>query len=167
MRRIDRLNHPPQELHPGTHPFKTVPFLGVASHEHTGDPGIVLYFDETFRKDKPRFGGRDSKAQPKDLTWHCAWMQCFRFRGGGFFPCALYWLCAAPLETTAPTPLWELQKPHLGLLVPLLPSHAGWEHLLCHMGFSELPKWGKRWPKDKQEHRGRGAGPCSAFSSIT
>lgn len=157
----------PQGLHPGAHPSKAVPFLGSASCEHTGGPGIVLYFDETFRKDILRFGGRDSKAQPKDLAWHCAWVQCFRFRGGEFFSCALHWLCAAPLKPTAPTPHWELQKPQLGLLVLLLPSHAGWEHLLCHKGFAELPKWGKRQPKLKQGHRGRGTVPCSAFSSIT
>lgn len=62
---------------------------------------------------------------------------------------------------------WELQKPQLGLLVLLLLSHAGWEHLLCHIGFAELPKWGKRQPKEMQGHRGRGTDPCSAWSSIT
>lgn len=112
----------PQELHPAAHPYKAVPSLGSASREHTGDPEIVLYFDETFRKDIPRFGGRDSKAQPKDLAWHCAWVQCFRFRGGGFFPCALHWLCTAPLKPTAPTLHWELQKPNLGFRFSCCPA---------------------------------------------
>lgn len=166
MKSIDRLNHPPPGVTSWSTSLRGCPFLGDYSCECTRGPGIVLYFGETFWKDIPRFGGRDSKAQPQDLTWHCAWVQCFRFRGGGFFPCALHWLCTASLKPTAPTPHWEFQKPQLGLSVPLS-SHAGWEHLLCHMGFAELPKWGKRWPKEKQRHRGRGTEPCSDFCSIT
>lgn len=122
MRRIDRFNHPPQELHPGADPSKTVPFLGTASHEHRGGPGIVLYFDETFRKDIARFGGRDSKAQPKDLTWHCAWVQCFRFRGEDFS----HVLCtgfALLLWSQLPPPHTEsFKSPNLGFWFSCCPA---------------------------------------------
>lgn len=70
-------------------------------------------------------------------------------------------------EANCPHPTLRASKAQLGLLVLSLPSHAGWEHLPRHMGFAELPKWGKRQPKEKQGHRARGTDPCSAFSSIT
>lgn len=62
-------------------------------------------------------------------------------------------------EANCPHPTLRASKAQLGLSVLLLPSHAGWEHLLCHMGFDELPKWGKRQPREKQGHRARGADP--------
>lgn len=74
--RIEELNHPLWTSILGTSlPGCPFPFLGTASRGHIRDPrgpGITLYSDEMFGKDILRFGRRDSKAQPKDVAWHCA-----------------------------------------------------------------------------------------------
>lgn len=77
-------------------------------------------------------------------------VQCFRHGGGGFSPCALHWPHAAPLKPKASPQTESFKSPNLGFSILLSPSQAGWEHLCCHVGFAELPKWGKKHPKERQ-----------------
>lgn len=53
MKSIDRLNHPPQELHPGAHPSEAVPFLGTTAVNAQEALGLyfilVKHFERTYR----------------------------------------------------------------------------------------------------------------------
>lgn len=71
----------------------------------------------------------------------------------------LLWSQLSPPHTES------FESPSLGFRFSCCPAMLDGRHLLCHMGFAELPKWEKRRNKEKQGHRG--SDPCSACSSIT
>lgn len=59
---------------------------------------------------------------------------------------------AHPTLRTSKAPTWGFQL--------LSPSPTGWEHLCCYVGFAELPKWGKKSPKERQGTQGEEPSPA-------